>query len=132
MRNGGKPLSQNELQATFRSKTARNEFCKTAKRGANTPITRLEMVSFAFHQEAKRDRNAGETERNDKRVNEYQGHKKSRSIVGPINGKMNRLLEREKEDDHDRHSQGCGTCHASLDSIRLAGQPCRTAVDLFK
>jgi hypothetical protein len=27
------------------------------------PITRLEMASFTFHFEAKRDRNAGETER---------------------------------------------------------------------
>ena len=27
------------------------------------PITRLEMVSFAFHVQAKRDRNVGETER---------------------------------------------------------------------
>ena len=62
MRNSRKPLSQNELQAQFRSKTARNEFCKTAKRGANMPITRLEMVSFAFHLQAKRGRNAGETQ----------------------------------------------------------------------
>jgi hypothetical protein len=62
MRNSRKPLSQNELQAQFRSKTARNEFCKTAKRGANMPITRLEMVSFTFHLQAKRDRNAGETQ----------------------------------------------------------------------
>jgi hypothetical protein len=61
MRNSRKLLSQNELQAQFRSKTARNEFCKTAKRGANMPITRLEMVSSAFHLQAKRDRNATET-----------------------------------------------------------------------
>ena len=42
-----------------RSKNIR--FCKQAKRGRNMPITRLEMVSSAFHSQAKRGRNAGET-----------------------------------------------------------------------
>ena len=40
----------------------KGEFCKQAKRGRNSPITRLEMVSSAFHSQAKRDRNAGETQ----------------------------------------------------------------------
>ena len=40
----------------------KGEFCKQAKRGRNMPITCLEMVSFAFHSQAKRDRNASETQ----------------------------------------------------------------------
>jgi hypothetical protein len=44
-------------------KTHRYEFCKQAKRGRNMPITRLEMVSSAFHLQAKRGRNASETRR---------------------------------------------------------------------
>ena len=40
----------------------KSEFCKQAKRGRNMPITHLEMVSSPFHLQAKRDRNAGETQ----------------------------------------------------------------------
>ena len=54
-------LRNKELLLCFVHKNVQNEFCKQAKRKRNTPITPLEMVSFAFHFEAKRGRNASET-----------------------------------------------------------------------